>query len=62
MSEVIIKMKVLQANSSGIDHGCAPWRDTKRVRFQVRVNRGSTKKRIPRLREWIDFDDPTVYF
>src|ERR1700674_2604310 len=42
MSEVIIKMKVSRAYSSGIDHGCAPSRDRRRARFQVSLNCGTT--------------------
>src|ERR1700694_2069179 len=41
MSEVIIKMKVSRAYSSGIDHGCAPSRDRRRARFQVSPNCGT---------------------
>lgn len=42
MSEVIIKMKVSRAYSSGTDHGCAPSRDRRRARFEVSPNCGTT--------------------
>jgi hypothetical protein len=51
---------------SGIHRRCAPWRDTRRARFQVSLNVTSIvvlpKNQLPLLHEWIDFDDLTVYF